>query len=274
MKRKTFVYSSKKSDDFLSIVNNQKEIESDFPYDREDIVFKVLSFLLYYCIAIPILWTISKINNRTKIINKKKVRKQLKNTGFIIYSNHTMMSDGFIPAVFTCNPKRTYIISLGETLMVNKVSRYFLQLLGATPLPGDLHSGKNFLLFLKKKLNHKCAVAIFPEATIWPYYTGQRPIREGSFKYPRLFNKPAVFACTTFRKPKGIFKRFLKPKVVIYLSEPVYPHRKDSEKEDEKRIESLYVQFIEKMTSLPNNYAANNYVLDDSEIQKFKEKID
>lgn len=274
MKRKTYVYSSKKREDFLTIVNNQREIESDYKYEHDDIIFKILSFLIYYCLAIPILWMISKINNRTKIVNKKKVRKQLKGTGFIMYSNHTLMSDGFIPAVFTCNPRRTYIISLGETLCVNKPFRYLLQLLGATPLPSDLRSGRNFLLFLKKKLDKKAAVAIYPEATIWPYYTGQRPIREGSFKYPRMFNKPAVFACTTFRKPKGILKRFLRPKVVIYLSDPVYPVRKDSEKEDEKRIEGLYVQFIEKMTSLPNNYAANNYVLDEKELKNFNDKID
>jgi len=270
MKRKTFVYSSKKREDFLTVVNNQKEIESNYKYEHRDFVFRFLSFFVYYCLAIPILWSISKINNRTKIINKKKVRKQLKGTGYIIYSNHTMMSDGFIPAVFTCNPRRTYILSLGETLMVNKPFRYFLQLLGATPLPSDLHSGKNFLLFLKGRLNNNAAVAIYPEATIWPYYTGQRPIREGSFKYPRLFNKPAVFSCTTFRKPVGIFKKILKPKVVIYLSDPVYPNRENSEKEDEKRIEGLYVQFIEKMTGLPNNYAANNYILDESEFEKFK----
>lgn len=272
MRRKTYIYSSKKREDFLTIVNNQKEIEPGYKYQHNSHFFKVLSFIVYYGVAIPILWLISKVNNRTTIVSKKKVRKQLKDTGFIIYSNHTLMSDGFIPAVFTCYPRRTYIISLGETLMVNRPLRFILQLLGAVPLPSDLHSGKNFLVFLKQCLNKKSAVAIYPEATIWPYYTGQRPIREGSFKYPRMFDKPAIFACTTFRKPSGIFKKFLHPKVIIYLSDPVYPNRTSTEKEDEKRLETLYVQFIEKMTSLPENYAANNYVIDKHELDSFEKQ--
>jgi len=271
MKPKHYVYSSKKRDDFLTIVNNQRDIPSDYVFMPKNIFFKVGSWLFNYGFAIPILWCISKVTNHTKVVNKRKVMKQLKHTGYIIYSNHVLMSDGFIPAVFNCWPRRTYIISLPETLMVNKPFQILLKMLGTVPLPGGFKSGMNFLKFLREKLDKNCAVAIYPEATIWPYYTGQRPIHEGSFKYPRMFDKPAVFSCTTFRKPTGLLKRFKKPKIVIYLSDAVYPCRNIVAKEDEKRIEKLYVQFIEKISNMKENYAVNDYVLDQRALEKFKE---
>src|SRR5574344_1587595 len=196
MKNKTFEYTPDKTEDFGVIVEHKNyKVSSNYKYIHKNIIFRFFSFIIYYCIAIPILWTLSKISNRVKIENKNVV-KQLKDTGYFIYSNHTLWLDGFTQHVYSARPKRTIVISHPDVFMQNKLLGGFLSYLGAFPLPSDFRSAKNFLKGMEYYLDKKWCIAIYPEGTIWPYYTGQRPIRKGSFKYPRIFNKPVVFACT------------------------------------------------------------------------------
>lgn len=260
MKRKKIEYSPEKTEDFCSAITNGRQVPSNYLFVHKNPIFRFFTFITYYFLATPILWSFGKIVHHTKVVNKRYIHKQLKDTGYFIYSNHTLVDDGFNPAVFIASPKRTYIISLAETLMVNKPLQIFLTMLGAYPLPSDFRSAKNFLKGIEYRLSQKAAIAIYPEGTIWPYYTGQRPIKNGSFKYPRTFQKPIVFACTTYRKPKGLFKKLKKPRIVIYLSDPVFPSRNPIEKNDEERLESLYKAFVENISSLPENYAAYDYL--------------
>jgi 1-acyl-sn-glycerol-3-phosphate acyltransferase len=266
MKRHTYYYQADKTQDFAEIeVDPSKgstgKIPSDYKYIHNNWLWRAGAWVFYNLLAIPILGIYSKIVYHTKVINKKYVKKQLKGTGYFIYSNHTMTADGWNHPVFTCWPTPAYSISLSSTFMHSKLLGWILEMLKAVPLPGDLKSGTNFLKSLKTRLEkEKAAILIYPEATIWPYYTHQRPVKPGSFKYPRMYNVPVVFACTTFRKPKGPLARFLKPRVVIYLSDPIFPAREKVEKLDENRLQQEYTAFIEKMSSIPENYAANDFV--------------
>jgi 1-acyl-sn-glycerol-3-phosphate acyltransferase len=261
MKRKTIVFDPAMNEDFASIQIRGKTIPSDFVFVHKNPIWRFFSWFFYYCLAVPILGCLGYINHHVKVVNKKYVMKQLKGTGYFIYSNHTMTDDGWNCAAYSCSPRRTYIISQGETLMVNKALQAFLMQIGAIPLPSDLHSARNFLKCLQIRLDQKAAIAIYPEGTIWPYYTHHRPTKKGAFKYPRTFNVPVVFACTTFRAPKGLFKKFKKPRVVIYLSDPIFPSRNPVEKIDEQRLSELYDDFIEKTCAIKDNYSAYDYVL-------------
>lgn len=265
MKRHTYVYKEDKKQDFAEIeVRAEKPLPSNFEFLPHNPLWRLCAWIFYHCLAIPILGIYSLIAYHTKVVNKKYVRKQLKGVGYFIYSNHTMTADGWNHQIFTCLPRKAYAISLASTIMHSKFLGNICMMLGALPLPSDLHSAKNFLKAVQKLLEQKHAVIIFPEGTIWPYYTHQRPVKEGSFKYPRIYDKPVVFACTTFREPKGPFKKWLKPRVVIYLSDPVFPSRNPVEKIDEKRLQQLYTEFIEKCSSIKENYAANDFVKEKS----------
>lgn len=259
MSKKEFNYSPEKKEDFSSVKVNPKKINPDFVFVHKNVFWKFFSFIFYYTILIPIIFIFDKLIHHTKVINKKNITSQLKNTGYFLYSNHTMISDGYIPQVFICSPKRSYIVSLEDTLAGNKFTSNFLVFLGAIPVPSSLKAGRNFLKCLKQRLNEKSAIIIYPEGTIWPYYTSQRPSKPGAFKYPRIYNVPVVFACTTFRKPKGLFKKFKKPRVVIYLSDVIYPERENVEKFDEHRLQKLYEEFIEKNSSISENYSCYKY---------------
>jgi 1-acyl-sn-glycerol-3-phosphate acyltransferase len=271
MKRKTFIYSEDKTQDFANIqIDSEKPLPNDFKFIKTNLIVRFLSWCFYYLLAVPILWLFSKIIYRTKIVNKKTIKKELKNTGYFIYSNHTLLADAWNHQVFTTFPRKAYIVSQTDTITKNKVLGEIVIALGAIPLPSNIKTARNFLKALKTRLNQNRVIVICPEGTIWPYYTKQRPVREGSFKYPRTFNKPVVFACTTFRKPKGPFKNHRIPKVVIYLSNPIYPNRSSVEKIDEKRLQQLYTSFIEKCSSIDENYAYYDYI----STTEYKKKVE
>jgi len=260
MKKRTIIYDPSMLQDFANIQVRGRPIPSDFNYVHKNWAYRILATVFYRVIAVPILYCFSKIKWHIRVENKKEIMKQLKGTGYFIYSNHTLTADGWIPACFICPPKRAYIVSLGGTFTANRFIGLLISQLGAIPLPGDFKSARNFMHCLKKRLDDNCPIAIYPEGTIWPYYTKARVTKEGAFKYPRVFNKPIVFACSTFRKPRGLFKRFKAPRVVITLSNPIFPNRSSVEKIDEKRLKELFDQFIEKTTANPLNYSPYNYV--------------
>ncbi len=261
MKRKTYYYSPSKKEDFSSVkIRDTKPLANDYKFVTKNVFHKAFDFWFYYGLAAPILALVSIIRYHAKIENKKYIRKALKDTGFFIYSNHTMIADAWDLQTLLLFPRRGYIVSQTDTITRSKFLAFLVTALGAVPLPTNFHNARGFLHCLETRLQENAAVIIYPEATIWPYYTGQRPIRKGSFKYPRTFNKPVVFACTTFKEPRGLLKKYKAPRVLIHLSDPVYPTRNDVQKIDEKRLEELYNAFIEKWTS-QDNYVTNRFVL-------------
>lgn len=262
MKRKTIKYQNSKNQDFSDVSVSPGKLQANYPFVHKNIFYRAFSTSLYH-FAVTILFGFEKLIHHTKIENRQVIYK-LKDTGYFIYSNHTTISDGYMHQVMTNrHKKRTYVVSMQDTFCCNKVFRTLLDMLGGIPIPSDLKNGRNFLKCIKYRLEQKACIVIYPEATIWPYYTGQRPTKKGAFKYPRTFNVPVVFACTTFRKPKGLFKNLKKPRIVVYLSEPIYPSRNGTEKIDENRLKELYQEFIEDRSSIKENYAFYDYVAED-----------
>ena len=89
MAKKTYYYHEDLKDDFGNIGHNGKALPESFTYLKRNILFKIVSFCLYYGLAFPILWGVSKIFLGVKVKNKKFLKKELmKKEGFIIYSNH------------------------------------------------------------------------------------------------------------------------------------------------------------------------------------------
>lgn len=265
MKRRTYYYSVDKKEDFSSVmIRDSRPLKKDFRFLTKNPFRKAFSWFFYYVVAVPVLYVYTKLRFHIRVEGARNVRKEMKGTGYFIYANHTNIADAFNEQIYTVYPKKGYIVSQTDTITKNWLLGRIVMDLGALPLPTDLHTAKSFLDALKVILEKKDAVIIYPEATIWPYYTGQRPPRRGSFKYPRTFNKPVVFACTTYKEPFGLFKKHKAPRIVIHLSEPVYPSRDQTVKMDEKRLESLYIAFIEKWSSSKDNYVTNRFILDDS----------
>ena len=131
--------------------------------------------------------------------------------------------------VYTGNGKGKTSACLGQVVRA----------LGGIPVPTDIRNLGRFHGELLKLSPGNCVV-IYPEAHIWPYYTGIRPFPATSFGYPAYDGAP-VFAMTNCYQ-KRRFGRF--PKVVTYLDGPFYP---DASLPMEARKKKLRDQCYEAM---------------------------
>ena len=99
--------------------------------------------------------------------------------------------------------------------------RWLLVDAGALPIPSDLHLMTAFNAEIERAISKKSWVAIYPEAHIWPYYTGIRNFPAVSFRYPVRLGVPVFSYTVTFSKGK-IFKL---PKITVYVDGPFLPDK-------------------------------------------------
>lgn len=104
--KKTVYYSDPLKDDFAGTNIKRKNVGHDFVFVHRDFWWKLISFLLYYLIAVPIVWFYTKFVMGLKIENRRALRK-LRKTGYFLYGNHTQLLDPFIPPMVTF-PKKAY----------------------------------------------------------------------------------------------------------------------------------------------------------------------
>ena len=96
---------------------------------------------------------------------------------------------------------------------------------------------------------------IFPEAHIWPYYTGTRPMRFSSFKLASKNQVPIVPIATTYKKRKF----FKKPRMVVYIGEPIMFDKALSTNENAQIYKQKTEEFIKEKTSR-NNFVYRRYI--------------
>ncbi len=214
---KTVYYRDELKDEFSSAVITPKVIDGNYRYDRDSVGGKIAHFFWYRIIAVPLAFLYLKFSFHHKIENRELL-KQCRKTACFVYGNHTQpTADALIPTFLTF-PRDAYVI-----VHPNNVSMPFLgritPYLGALPLPDDLAATRNFNAILEKRVKEKCPVYIYPEAHIWPYYTGIRPFGDQSFHYPVKYDTPVFCFTNTYQKRKFSGK----PKIVTYVDGPFYP---------------------------------------------------
>ncbi len=239
-KKKTFYYHEDKHDDFGGVGVNHKPLPDNYKYIHKNIFFRILSFILYYLIAFPILFIYAKIATGVRVHGKKRWRKSIgKKDGVFFYSNHVHYYDAFFSHVFVGVPKRVFVVSNPDPVRIPFVG-VLVEMLGCLPLPNNRRNFRNYNEAMDYYLKKCAMISIYPEATLWPYYNKLRPMAKASFKYPAMYNKPIVICAETFRKPK-VFK-FLKPRVDLTLSEVIYP---DENKTVNENMEMFYQKAME-----------------------------
>lgn len=216
-KRKIIFYSDERNDEFSKAKITPKKIDGGYEYYRAKPWQRLARLLTYRVIATPIAYFYSKSVFNHKIINKKCLKPYL-NEGYFIYGNHTQdIGDALIPNILSIR-KDNYII-----VHPNNVSMPFLgritPYLGAIPLPDDKEAYANFTSTVERRIAEKKGIVIYPEAHIWPYYTGIRPFSDESFYYPIKYHTP-VFCFTNTYQKRRIGK---KPRIVTYIDGPFYP---------------------------------------------------
>ena len=255
----TVYYQDELNDDFAGNNIKVKEIKKDYKYINNSWLFRLNSFLLRYLFAWPVLSIAMLFLYRPKIKNKKLL-KQLKHTGYYIYSNHVIPLDPIIIPIKSNPGKACVIIASHDTFSINPIVTWLVKHFYAIPVPLDKEMFENYVNALSWHIHKKHRVLIFPEAHIWPYYTKIRRFRTGSFRYPVNDNVPIVTFTTTFKKRRGNRK----PKPIIYVDGPFYP---DESLPYRQRVDDLAGKAYEAM-----KYRSEN--MDNYEYIHYEKKID
>ncbi len=246
MKDINMYYSDELNDDFSGISRKQIEIDENFNFIHNNVLWIFCSFLIERFVLIFIAYFYRKIKFRQKVIGKKKLKGY--KGKYFIYGNHTQApGDGFLPPAFMYPRKPFFVVSPDNIAM--KGTANFIMMLGAIPTPTTLKAYRSFEKSLNTYINRHHPIVIYPEAHIWPYYTKIRNFKSTSFRYPVKFNVPSFCFTNTYIK-----RRFSKkPKMITYIDGPFYPNDKLIFKEQVKDLRNqVYNKMIDR--SKQSNY--------------------
>ena len=253
--KKTIYYQDEINDDFFSGKKyNRIKIDGNYKYLPQNFFKKLYSFVLYYFFAWPFLSFYMFVVQRVKI-NDRQNLKELKKRGYMIVGNHTHYTDAYVSQIGITRPRRTYIIANENTVQIPLIGG-LVKALGALPTPRNLSGLKNFESVLKKIFKKNQIVCVFPEAHIWPYYTGLRPFPLTCFKIASKNKVPVVPIATTYKKRRG----FLKPKAIIFVGKPIFYNKNLTILQNAEYYRNMSQEFIKNILSSKDNYEYIKYV--------------
>lgn len=214
--RRIVYYRDELNDEHSGIKRNTIRIGADFPYIHKSRLWNACAAVVYRGIMTPIAFLWCKLKFGLRIIGREKM-KQTAGQGCFLYGNHTLMAgDAFIPNLVSF-PKRNYVVVNADNLSV-KGAKNWTQMSGALPIPTELSCMRAFLSAMEMRVKSGYAITVYPEAHIWPYYTGIRRFGAAAFRYPVRFSAPVYCTTVTYSK-----KRFGKiPRVTVYVDGPFY----------------------------------------------------
>lgn len=248
--QKVFYYSDPLNDEFSSAKIETKTIDENYRYVRINTFLGKLSRLFWYHIVFrPFGFLRLKLKFHHKIIGKEKLKETRKNAYFM-YGNHTLeFDDAFVFQYF--DHKEKFVITHANNVSMKFLGR-ITPCLGALPLPANMKAYKNFMNAIDYHISHKHPIIIYPEAHIWPFYTGIRPFKDTSFHYPIKQGVLAYCFTNTYqRRGKNKFK------IVTYIDGPF----KSDNKEELRNM--IYNQMVER--SKMNNIEINKYIYREKE---------
>lgn len=244
--KNTIYYRDPINDDFANNGIVAKPTPANWKYLHKNPFYKFFEFILYFIIAKPIVRLLNKIAYKQKFayhltIKKKDIK------GCFIYANHTMdMGDAFTPNLIFARRKNSIIVDPAATSIPG--IRTIVCMLGALPIPSpNLELAMRFKHSIKTLVNKGQSVTIYPEAHIWPYYTGIREYSSSSFIYPVETNKPVIVITNTF-VPKGK-KGF---RLLTHIDGPFYPDiMLDKKSAKDKLRNQVYETMVKRSTEVP-----------------------
>lgn len=214
---KTFYYTDELRDEFSSAEISPKHIGEDWCYVNKSFRWRAKRFVAYRLIAYPIAHAYCKLALGHRVKNRS-VLKKLKGEGCFLFGNHTQqIGDAFIPSV-VMRPKGVFVVVHPNNVSMPVLGKW-TPYLGAMPLPSEISAMRNFKEAIGSRIKEGACVAIYPEAHIWPYYTGIRNFPYHSMMYPAELGAPS-YAMTTVYKKRRLHK---KPRAETYVDGPFYP---------------------------------------------------
>jgi 1-acyl-sn-glycerol-3-phosphate acyltransferase len=252
MKKRVIRYSDEATDDFAGTHIRTKPLRPGYVYLHSGAVWSFVSFFLYRIVAQPLIFLFVKLTFLQRFENRG-VLKSAKSSGAFIYANHTnALLDAFVPNLVDWR-RRGYII-VGPDAMSIPGLNGLLTMLGAVPLGSALKQKCDMLRCVDTRIRQKSLVAIYPEAHIWPFFTGIRPYSDASFSYPVRTGAPVYAMTNCYQKRR--FGNF--PKVTTWLDGPFFP---DTGLSPVERRKKLREQCLSSMKARAAQESTYSYVL-------------
>ncbi len=257
--KKIVYYSDPINDDFAGTNIKTQQIDCSYKYVHKSLLWRLFARITYF-LVLPLVsfYTIAILRVRFK--NKRALRK-IKG-GCFLYGNHTGFFDAFIPDILS-RFKVNRTLTNPDAVSIRGI-RTLVQWLGAIPIANDITTTKNMVKAIEYYNKKGQNITIYPEAHIWPYYTGVRPFNESSFFYPVKFNAPVVAFFTAYSKPAGLFKRLRKANITVFVSKPFYPDSSKPFKIAQKELRDKVYNFMTEMSVLHTSYEPVKYVFKDN----------
>ena len=249
---RVFYYASEE-DDPIKTDEQEKKVEVGLPKDYEFIP-KNIFVRMYSSVLYRIFWIFGQWYERrywqAKFYGREKL-KEARGKGYVIYANHTNpFHDVFGPAIAAnC---RIFTIISPVNLKVPGIGK-FLPLIGGLPLGKTKEEKQAFNEAVDIRLKQKKCLVVYPEAHVWPYYTGIKkyPAGDRSFKYASRNNLPVFTMITTYHRRKDRKKGDL-PRMDVYLDGPFWPDADKTESENNailaKKAYDSMVKYSKKST--------------------------
>ena len=232
-KRKVIYYTDELNDEFSTAQITPRRIDENYVYIYNSLWKKITHYFWYRVIATPVAFCYVKFVFHQKTVNRRLFRK-CKKQGYFIYGNHTQPTgDAFLPSMLNF-PKHDYVIVHPNNVSMPGLGR-ITPSLGALPLPDDKAAFRNFNDAIDTHIKRAHGVVVYPEAHIWPYYTGIRPFPDTSFAYPARLNAPVYCFTNTYHKRR--FSR--QPKIITYIDGPFFPDSEKSARANRKALRDM-----------------------------------
>lgn len=259
-------YQDETKDDFFHTKTSiQTTVNGDYNYLPKNALFCVFSFLIYYFVALPLLFVANVFVYGTRVHGRKNLR-ALRKKGFFVYANHTHYADAWLTPVFVAPFRRAYIVANKDAIQI-PVVRVLTKALGALPVADTVNGLKNMNNAITTLIEKNKVVTIFPEAHIWQYHTGLRPFPITSFKFASSTSAPAVPVAVCYKKRK-LFGDRRKPVAHVFVGEPIYPQPHLNERQNAEFLRDSVHDYIKNTLLEESNYAYYTYVKIDNQNQQ------
>lgn len=257
--KKIIYYTDEQNDDFFNMSKKnlkQINVNKDYVYLPKSFIFKFLSFIFYYIIALPLLIIGNTLIFRTTTKGRKNL-KSIRKKGFFVYANHTNYKDAWLTPISVAFYRKTYIIAEKTAIQI-PIIRHLVKAGGALPVADTPSALKNLSCAVTQIIKQNKIITIFPEAHIWPYFTGIRPFPITSFRFPAKAGAPAVPVAVCYKK-KWFFGDMRKPKQVIFIGKPIFPNPNFSYRENAQFLRDECYNFIKTTLEKESTYSYIEY---------------
>jgi len=246
-KRKVIYYTDEQNDEFSVAQITPRVIDGSYRYVNDSFIRRVTHFFWYRVVATPIAFLYVKFKFLHKTVGRKAF-KECRNRGYFMYGNHTQdAGDAFIPNMINF-PKTDYVIVHPNNVSMPGLGRVTPSM-GALPLPDGIDAYRYCTAALDYPIRKDHAVVVYPEAHIWPYYTGIRNYSDASFSYPVKEDAPVYCFTNTYQK-----RRFSKkPRIVTYVDGPFYPDKEKNPREQRRELRNIVYETMCERAKLSNH---------------------